>query len=152
MQRGARVKILNIDEALDTLVVAQALVSLAARLAAQNISQREARSRLAVAAQNLASFDAASCSADFAMARSRFYATIAGIANNAQLTLLLPNVRIHLIRVQFRAFLQQIDARRHSDYRRISDAVLAGRETEAEQAVRVHFGRAIDALRKCKGL
>jgi len=151
MQRGARVKLLNVDEALDTLVVAQALVSLAARLAALNIDRPGARSQMEKAAQNLSGFDASSPNADFAWARSNFYAALAGIANNAELRLIFPGVRIHLIRVQFRAFLKKIDARRHSDYRRIADAVLSGREAEAESAARVHFGRAIEALRECRG-
>lgn len=151
MQRGASVKVLNIDEAMDTLVVAQALVSLAARLAARNIDRPGARSQMETVTQNLAIFDASSPGADFAWARSNFYAALAAIANNTELKLLFPGVRIHLIRVQFRTFLRKIDARRHSDYRRIADAVLNGRETEAESAVRVHFGRAIDALQECRG-
>lgn len=151
MQRGARVKILSIDDALDTLVVAQTLVALAARLAAQNIHRDGARAELEAAAARLEVFDASNVAADFALARSSFYGTLANIANNGQLRLLLPGVRIHLIRVQFRVFLQQIDARRHSDYRRIAEAVLAGRESDAENAVRLHFARAIEALRLCRG-
>ena len=151
MQRGARVKILNIEEALETLVVAQTLVALAARLAAQNINREGAKAEMEAAAEKLAGFDASSSSAEFAIARSAFYATLSNIADNRQLTMILPGVRIHLIRVQFRIFLRQIDARRHSDYRRIAEAVLAGRESEAENAVKAHFARAIEALKNCRG-
>ncbi|MDX3911576.1 MAG: GntR family transcriptional regulator [Sphingobium sp.] len=151
MQRGARVKMLNVNEALDTLVVAQALVALAARLAAQNIDAPGARVMMEAAADKLASFDPASTGPDFALARSGFYRTLAIIANNDQLKLVLPSVRIHIIRVQFRSFLQEIDARRHIDYRQIAKAVLAGQDGAAEHAVRTHFARAINALGAFRG-
>jgi DNA-binding GntR family transcriptional regulator len=146
MQRGARVKVLTINEALDTLVVAQTLVSLAAKLAATHIAKPGAKARMKAASDKLTTFDPSANSADFARARDSFYATLTDIADNTQLKLILPMVRIHLIRVQFRALLHQTDAKRHSDYRRIAQAVLSGQSTEAATAARNHFMHAITAL------
>lgn len=147
LQRGARVKVLSIDEAIDTLVVAQALVALAARLAAQNIERPGARARLESANKTLAGFDPSSPSVEFARARDQFYAAIGEIAGNDQLNASMPTVRIHLIRVQFRSVLNATDRMRQPDYRRIAAAVLAGRPKAAEMAARMHFNRALDAMR-----
>lgn len=147
LQRGARVRVLRIDEALDALVVAQTLVALAARLAAENIDKPGARLRLEQAWRKLAAFDEASPGAAYAGARDGFYAALSDIAGNSTLKSALPTVVIHLIRVQFRAVLGATDAARHADYQRIANAVLAGRPKEADAAVRAHFDRALQAMR-----
>lgn len=151
LQRGARVKVLRVDEALDTLVVVRELIALAARLAALNIDRPGAREKMASVGRDLATFDPSSDGAEFALARDSFYAALTEIAGNTQLKAMLPVVRIHLIRVQFRAVLRATDATKHKDYRRIAQAVLSGRPGEAEAAVLAHFARAIEALRDFRG-
>lgn len=146
LQRGARVKILGLEEALDTLVVAQALVGLAARLAARNIAAPGAKERVEEASQKLENFDPSSTGVAFVAARDNFYSALTDMAGNAQLRAALPIIRIHLIRVQFRAVLRATDSTRLADYRKIARAVLAGQPKRAEMAARVHFDRAIAAL------
>ena len=146
-QRGAQVRVLGIEEAIDTLIVAQTLIGLSARLAAARASQSPQRDKLVKSLEAILAFDAEATGADFGIARDSFYGSITAMASNLELSRLLPTVRIHLIRVQFRSVLRAHETRWRSDYRRIADAILAGRPREAEGAARSHLGRAIDRLR-----
>ncbi|AEG50959.1 transcriptional regulator, GntR family [Sphingobium chlorophenolicum L-1] len=146
-QRGARLRVLPIGEAIDTLVVAQNLVGLAARLAARNHDDAAGRARLQAALDAHAAFPPEGGGAELAVARDNFYGALTAMAANIQLSRILPSVHIHLIRVQFRPMLRINDAGRHRDYQRIVDAVFAGRERESEGAARAHFERGIERLR-----
>lgn len=146
-QRGAQVRILGIDEAINTLIVAQTLIGLSARLAATHASQNPQRDKLVKSLEAILAFDAKASGADFGIARDSFYGSITAMASNLELSRVLPTVRVHLIRVQFRSVLRAHETRWRGDYRRIADAILAGRPGEAEAAARTHLGRAIDRLR-----
>jgi DNA-binding GntR family transcriptional regulator len=145
-QRGAQVRRLIIHEAIDILVLAQGLVGIGARLAAERIEKPGAAERLQIAFANLSQFDNASGTAAYAMARDGFYAAINAIANNAELSRILPSVQIHLIRVQFRAVMRTVDRRRHRDYQDIMKAILSHNAKAAEKAARAHIARYINAL------
>jgi DNA-binding GntR family transcriptional regulator len=147
-QRGAQVRVLGIEEAIDTLVVAQALIGLSARLAATNAIPGPLQDRLQAALETIQSFDADAGGAAFAIARDSFYGSITGMASNLELSRVLPTVRIHLIRVQFRSVLRANEARWRSDYRRIAEAILSGRPGDAETAARAHLAKAIERLRQ----
>lgn len=149
-QRGAQVRVLPIDEAIDTLVVAQNLIGLAARLAASN-GDPPGRARLEAALAKLSAFNPDTGSAEYAIARDGFYGALTALAANVQLNRILPTVHIHLIRVQFRPVLRSTDASRHRDYQRIAEAVLAARPREAEAAARAHIERAIGKLLAFRG-
>jgi DNA-binding GntR family transcriptional regulator len=146
-QRGAQVRVLGLEEAIGTLIVAQTLIGLSARLAAERASQSLQRDRLVKSLDAILAFDAEPAGADFGIARDSFYGAITAMASNLELSRLLPTVRIHLIRVQFRSVLKAHETRWRGDYRRIAHAILAGRPGEAEAAARTHLGRAIDRLR-----
>lgn len=146
-QRGAQVRVLGIEEAIDTLIVAQTLIGLSAHLAATRAHLSSHRERLVKSLDTLLGFDVEAGGADFAIARDSFYASITAMSANLELRRVLPTVRIHLIRVQFRSALREYERRSRRDYRRIADAILAGRPREAETAARTHVGRAIDRLR-----
>ena len=146
-QRGAQVRVLGIEEAIDTLIVAQTLIGLSARLAAERASQSPQRDKLVKSLEGIFAFDAEAAGADFGIARDSFYGSITAMASNLELSRVLPTVRIHLIRVQFRSVLRAHETRWRGDYRRIADAILAGRPGKAEAAARKHLGRAIDRLR-----
>jgi DNA-binding GntR family transcriptional regulator len=146
-QRGAQVRVLSTEEAIDTLVVAQTLIGLSAYLAASRVTQSPQRDRLIESLEAIIQFDGDPNSAGFGVARDSFYGSITAIASNIELSRLLPTVQIHLIRVQFRSVLRAHEKRWRGDYRRIVDAILAGRPREAETAARIHLGRAIDRLR-----
>lgn len=145
-QRGAQIKVLTVSQAIDILVIASALLSCAARLAASNIEQSGARERMQSALDCVANFAKDDNSQAFAHARNHFYAAITRIAGNGELRRILPSAQIHIIRVQFRAVLQAHDTTRLVDYKRITDAVLAGDATAAESAMRLHLNRPIASL------
>lgn len=146
-QRGAQVRVLGIEEAIDTLIVAQTLIGLSARLAAERASQSPQRNKLVKALEAIVAFDAEANGADFGVARDSFYGSITAMASNQELSRVLPTVRVHLIRVQFRSVLRAHETRWRGDYKRIAHAILTGRAREAEAAARTHLGRAIDRLR-----
>jgi DNA-binding GntR family transcriptional regulator len=145
-QRGAKIRVLMIDEAIDILVIVEGLVGIAARLAALRINRPGAREKLSVALKSLTDFEPSSRTAEYAIARDTFYAALTSIANNAELSRILPTVRIHLIRVQFRAVMRSADRRRHADYLRITEAVLSGDPVAAEAGARAHMRRLIKVL------
>lgn len=144
-QCGARIRVLTIGEAIDTLIVAQTLIGLAARLASGRCdSDAAARVNAAVAA--IREHARGDSDANFAKARDRFYATINDLADNCELKHLLPLVRVHLIRVQFRFLLRSQESRSLADYAHIAKAIVNCQPTQAENAVRTHLGHAIRAL------
>jgi DNA-binding GntR family transcriptional regulator len=145
-ERGAEVRLLSIHEAIDTLIVVQGLIGIAARLAATHIDKPGAAERMKAAVEALIQFDPASGEAEHAKLRGRFYAALTDTAGNSELSRVLPNVQIHLIRVQFYQVMRATDRTRKRDYRQIADAVLAGRPATAETIAKRHIGRAIDAL------
>ena len=147
LQRGAQVRVLELSEAADILVVAQALIGAAARQAAQRINRRGSVEKLQAALARLGTFHSSAVNADYATARDSFYASLVHIADNAELKRILPGIQIHLIRVQFHEILRAADERRHDNYQRICQAVLDGSEARAEAAVAAHFGLSIKALR-----
>ena len=145
-QRGAKIRVLSLEEAIDSLVVVQGLVGMAARLAAERIDG-QGEARLTSAIDEVARFDQASPSADYALARDSFYSALVGIAGNSTLSRAMMPIDIHLIRIQFREALQMIDRRRHRDYVDIAEAVCAGNAKRAEKLAEAHLGRSIAALR-----
>lgn len=104
------------------------------------------RERMERVADAVAAFDPADTGADFAQARDAFYTALSDLAGNDQLRTSLLSVRVHLIRVQFRAVLHATHHLRQACYRRIARAVLAGRPKEAQAAAHAHFDRALVAL------
>ncbi len=146
-QRGAQLRVLRIEEAIDTLVVAQNLIGLAARLAAQQAPDSKAGQRFRTCLEKLQTFKPDTEGSAFAVARDNFYAALTAMANNTELSRILPTVRVHLIRVQFRSLLRITDSTRLADYQKIAEAVFAGRARQAETAARAHIDRAITRLK-----
>ena len=148
LQRGAQVRILRIKDAIDTIILAQTLIGLAARLAALNNDHPAARARLEAALEHLLSFPTESSDAKFAIAKESFYAAITAMANNSELTRLMPSVHVHLIRVQFKSILRTHNSTRHQDYKKIGEAILSGNPRNAENAVRDHLNKPLKSLMK----
>ena len=96
-QRGAQVRVLGIEEAIDTLIVAQTLIGLSARLAASRTPEVSQQERLIKALEAICEFDDEAGGADFAVARDSFYGAIKAMASNLELSRVLPTVRIHQI-------------------------------------------------------
>jgi len=146
LQRGAQVRRLSRDDAIDILVVVESLIGLAACLAALHVRSSEAARKLRGALARLEEFDSSSGSAEYAHARDRFYGALMEIAGNAELRRIMPGTLVHLVRVQYRDALRAADPTRHADYRAIAKAVLAGRAEAAESAARAHIAKMIAVL------
>jgi DNA-binding GntR family transcriptional regulator len=148
--RGAHIRMLGLDDAIDILVVMQGLVGMAARIAAQRIERAGAAKRLKEALADIETSNRSSGSAAYATAPDEFYKALFDIAGNAELTRLHPSLQVHLVRIQFRSIMRTVDRRDHGDYRQIAEAVLSGRSAAADSALRTHIGRFISALENYK--
>jgi DNA-binding GntR family transcriptional regulator len=150
LQRGAQVRRLSKQEALDVLVVVEPLVGLAARLAATHIKTPKAAAMLKGALADLTRFDPSSGSPDHAHARDRFYGTLIRIGGNEELRRIMPRVLIHLVRVQYRSALKVVDETRHDDYREIAREVLRARPNSAQRVARTHIVKTLAAVREAQ--
>ncbi len=146
-QRGAQIRSLSPQEAINSLIVAQGLVGIAARLAAQRQDDEQGKARLNEITSSLLQFDQTSSSAEYALARDSFYSALNKLADNATLSNLMTQVHMDIIRVQFRSELRKVDRRRHGDYVGIAQAVLEGNAGKAERLARAHLDKSITALK-----
>jgi len=145
--RGAAIRKLGWREAIDLLELLEALVGLAAAAAARRAASDAAgAARLAAAAKQLAAFDHAALTPDYALARDRFYGALVDLAGNAELARVMPRVQSHLLRIQFRVQVARYDELRHQDYAVIARAVLAGDGQKARAVTQQHFRRMIDVM------
>ena len=151
-KRGAKIRILTLDEAIDNLIVVQGLVGIAARLATDRYKVAGGLQRLEAAVTEIMRFDPSVSSGGYAMARDSFYGALTSLAGNTALAHALARIHIHLIRIEFRSILRSIDGRRHRDYVDIAAAVAAGDSARAERAARAHIGRSIVALQAFKSV
>jgi len=147
LQRGAQVRRLSKQEALEVLEVVEPLVGLAARLAATHIRMPGAATALKRALADLIRFDPSSGSPDYAYARDRFYGTLIRIGGNQELRRIMPSVLVHLVRVQYRGALKLVDETRHADYREIAREVLRARPNAAQRVARTHIVKTLAAVR-----
>ncbi len=145
LQRGACIRKLSLKESLDSLIIAEGLVSIAARFAAQNVEKDGARERMTAALDDVVGRDPSDAPNDPNLARARdsFYGTLTALSENSQLGRAMPSVQIHLLRVQFAKIIREADLWRHEDYRKIAEAVISGDGDAAEAAVHAHFSRVI---------
>lgn len=145
--KGAAIRKLGWQEAIDLLELLEVLLGLAAALAARHIATDTAgKERLSAAMSQLAAFDHAATSPDYALARDRFYQSLVNLARNAELARVMPRVQTHLLRIQFRAQVATYDELRHADYAHIASAVLAGDEAASRNLIQHHFRRMIHAM------
>jgi DNA-binding GntR family transcriptional regulator len=150
-QRGAVVRRLSREEAVDIMRVVGSLMGLAARLAVRRIDEPGMADRLRGLLAELESFNPSNPAPDYAIARDRFYGAFIDLAANAELRRRLPAVQVHLVRVQFRADMSDADATRHADYRAIVAAVISRDPDAAEAAARHHFDNVLLSLDRDPG-
>ena len=142
--RGAEIRSFTRDDALNVLLILELLIGLAARQAAEHISDPRARSSFESAYAYLMKHENSPDTYDVVRARNLFYRAITKIGGNTELERLLPKIQVHLIRVQVRL----PHFRRFSDYRQIAEAILASAPLKAETAARAHIRRARHVLMK----
>jgi DNA-binding GntR family transcriptional regulator len=140
--RGAYVRALSRVEVRDSLVVLEALVGVMADLAARRISENDNAVRLRECFKRLLTFKDDGGTAAFLDARRYFYDTIMQIGGNHELMRILPLMQIHLLRMQFQAYITPRDREKQfKEYTAIADTILAGNGARARRAASSHIRR-----------
>jgi DNA-binding GntR family transcriptional regulator len=137
--RGAQIRSLTRSEAKDIVAVSEALVTLAAKLAAGKIGEGGNRKLLRQSLDRLLDFIGGGDPFEFVRARNAFYRALVQIGANRELARVLPGIQVHLVRTQFRGYEGDPKRLRLQDYRMIAEAVLQGSTAKAEKAARLHF-------------
>lgn len=145
--RGAEIRKLTLREAINILVVVQAIVGLAAGIAAEQVAAGRIAADLDDALAQLHKFKSSKQSAEYAWARENFYRTLTMIGGNDELARVLAGLQSHLVRVQFGGLTASVDRYRLRDYRTISIAVLSGKPSAARKAAEAHIARTLEILR-----
>lgn len=153
MHRGARVRTLTPQEAVDLLAAVEPLAGLIAQLAARAVLAGT-RSQIAQIERLLRPYrDEEEDWDNLLTQRRNFYETLIEIGGNRELFHILPTMRIHLLRLQFRYLLEKEQRKRHlKDYGEISRAVLNGNERQASNFICRHLGAIRTAILKSPDL
>lgn len=140
--RGAYVRALSRLEVRDSLVVLEALVGLMANLAAKHIGDGDNRAKMRKAYERLHAFRHDGGTAAFLDERRRFYDTMLEIGGNLELKRILPLMQIHLLRMQFQAYIAPHDREKQfNEYQTITDTILAGDGVRAQKVASLHIRR-----------
>ncbi|MFN3937304.1 MAG: GntR family transcriptional regulator [Gemmobacter sp.] len=134
--RGARIRMLSRAEAADVLRVAEVMLGLAARCAAERTARGAPTAHFSQAAE---AFLAAP---DDPARRARYYAELARLSGNREIERLLPAIHVPLLRAQLSLPAQDGVA----EHRRLVQAVLSGGANRAEASVRRHLRRILALL------
>jgi DNA-binding GntR family transcriptional regulator len=145
--RGAYIRALSRDEVRDTLMVLEVLTGLVAKQAARFIQSEDNRAIFEAEYDRLISFKARGDSIAFLDQRRAYYDALIRISGNRELGRLMPLMQIHLLRLQFQAFITADQREKQFvEYQVISEAVLAGNQRRAERLMRLHIRRTRLAL------
>ena len=134
--KGASIRELTLEQALETIEVTELLAGLAARSAARRIDRPGAAQRLRGVLGELAAAQAHDDDGPFVAARGAFYAILVRIGGNHELRRILPAVQVNLLRAQFQ--LNRLQRRLIGQYQAVGQAVLAGDSVGAERLARKH--------------
>ena len=138
--RGAVIRGLTLEDAQSLLAVLEVLTGLAARSAAEKIGQGHNRQLFIAAAKPLIDPRPTNELDRILDERARFYQAMMEIADNHELSRVMPMPRAHLFRAQFYGVLTRADLRAMvAGYRNISTAILAGDGAKAELHARRHI-------------
>jgi DNA-binding GntR family transcriptional regulator len=147
--RGACIRQLARQEVIDILQIQAVLAGLGARLAATRIDHGDYRRQLEGVLAGFDRFRENPAGVEYHKQRQQFYETMTEISGNRELMIWLPNIQIHLVRVQFHAVLSSRFRQRHfNDYRAVGEAILSGDSRKAERLTRKHIERVIDEVVK----
>lgn len=135
--KGATVRGATKEEILQGLVVIEALVPLAAKLASQNIDGTDMRGITRELCQHFKSLDKALSGFDLAVEKNRFYRTLLAASGNLELSRLLRQLNVHSMRIQLAERRPQSEV--IEDYIKILMHVLDGDASGAEEAALNHI-------------
>jgi DNA-binding GntR family transcriptional regulator len=140
--RGAYVRALSRAEVRDSLMVLEVLVGLMAKLAAKHIGEGDNAARMREAFQSLLVFKNDGGTAAFLDQRRSFYDTILQIGANHELKRMLPLMQIHLLRMQFQAYITPRDREKQfAEYQTITETILSGDSVRSEKVASLHVRR-----------
>jgi DNA-binding GntR family transcriptional regulator len=140
--RGAYVRAMSRIEVRDSLIVLESLVGLMANLAARRIGDGDNASAMRTAHQRLLAFHNDGGTAAFLDERRSFYDAILQIGGNVELKRMLPLMQIHLLRMQFQAYITPRDREKQfKEYAAITEAILSGNAAKSETVGRQHVRR-----------
>jgi DNA-binding GntR family transcriptional regulator len=140
--RGAYVRVLTRPEVHDSLMVLEVLVGLMAKLAARRIDEDDNDEKMRAAFRRLLTFKHDGGTAAFLDERRSFYDTILQIGGNHELQRMLPLMQIHLLRMQFQAYITPRDREKQfAEYRTITDTILSGDGLRSEKVAGLHVRR-----------
>src|SRR5580658_10231447 len=140
--RGAYVRAMSRLEVRDSLMVLEALVGLMANLAARHIGEANNIDRMREAYLRLLAFKNDGGTAAFLDERRSFYDTIIQIGGNLELKRMLPLMQIHLLRMQFQAYITPRDREKQfKEYATITETILKGDSLRAQKVAGLHIRR-----------
>jgi DNA-binding GntR family transcriptional regulator len=136
--RGARVRMVSLDEAIEITEVRRALEGLCAARAAQRATRQD-RAELRQIVRDMKAAWKNGELLQYSELNGKLHATIRAIAQHETSARILNQLRAQMVRHQFHLALAQHEA--------IVDAVVAGKPEAAEQAMHRHIDSVIEALR-----
>jgi len=145
--RGARVRVIAVAEALEILEVRATVEALVARRAAARAVDAERDQLRAIVAQ-MEARAAASDLLGYSQLNAQLHAAILAIAAHATAAKVLSTLQSQAVRFQFRTILQPgRPAQSLAEHRAIVERICAGDEDGAEAAMRRHLDGVVHALR-----
>lgn len=138
--RGAYVRSLTRDEALDFLEIVEALTDLMVRKAAEAIHGfgGAVPPELAEAYATIENY-AEITEGDQVESSWHFYDALMTLSGNSQITSVVPSMRLQLFRTQYSSYLdREAKKQRALEYAKVARKVLAGDSNGAREAMRIH--------------
>lgn len=145
--RGARVRRISEQEAVEILEVRAALEALAARQAAQNATPDDVVT-LQTILEDMRAYSRANDLLLYSDTNGRLHRTVIGIARHSTVERLIATLNAQNVRFQYRTILAPgRPANSLKEHEAIVHAIVAGDPDAAEQAMRTHLSHVADTLR-----
>lgn len=146
--RGAVVRRLSMEEALELFEIRTELEALAARRAAENMLDPQVRARFDAAVAPIWSIATRHSTTDYLQENQRFHTAIMVASGNGQLVKLHYQLHLSLILAQINSSLSShVISASLNEHRMIASAIRARDAAGADQAIREHLQRAQDFMR-----
>ena len=137
--RSCHIPRLTREEAIHIFEVMECLFGLAARKAALSANLEELAPVLHEACAGLHARRGDVEHFEFGRASSQYFRVIVKISGNTELMRILPSLRVHLVRVQFKAFASVSDHQYVSKFDHIANAIIVRDPDAAETRMREYF-------------
>ena len=142
--KGAAIRALSLQETLEVLDVAERMMGLLAKSAAQGIAAGQPDEPIRAALTELDQADTTKDMDAFARARRSLYRALLQTSGSSELRRLFPSIQMPVVYAQHRpSTLQQVRMR---DYQAVCDAVLRGDADAADAAGLVHVQHVREAI------